>query len=118
MNNTKIFSIGYALAMSMVPISTYAASAQAGLEACMDALVNELARDSSVPTNYNLDPDSWDAKSRLSRREVFHLDARDSKSRAIVARADCIVDQKARVRKLTSVPLNAGDARDRASKFY
>ncbi len=118
MNNTKIISIGCALAMSMVPVSTYAASAQAGLEACMDALVNELASDSSVATNYHLDPDSRDSKSRLGRREVFHLDARDSESRAIVARADCIVDKEARVRRLTSVPLNADDARERAAKFY
>lgn len=117
MNKREILNYGCALAVSLAPVTAPAATGQEGLEACVDALVVELADVNGVSLDARLDPESRDSKRRLGQREIFHLDARDPASREIVARADCIVNARAEVRSLTRVPLDAGDAWERASEL-
>jgi hypothetical protein len=80
MHKSKIFKIGFALAIVAVPFHTHALSRQAGLEACAEAMVNDLATSQGVPMVLNLDPASSGGKVRMRRSEVFHLDAKDPDS--------------------------------------
>jgi hypothetical protein len=117
MNKHEILKYGCAAAVSLAPVPALAATGQDGLEACVDALVVELADAHVASLVARLDPESPETNRRLGRREIFHLDARDPGSREIVARADCIVNARAEVRSLTQVPLDAGDAWERASEL-
>ena len=117
MNNSKILTIGCALVVTLAPYSLEAATAKAGLNACADAWVSDLAGDNGAPLEYSLSPESNTSRSRLKRREVIHLDARDPRSQEIVARADCFVDDRAQVRRLVEVPLDAGDSSERAASL-
>ena len=117
MHKSKIFKIGFALAMVAVPFHTHALSRQAGLEACAEAMVNDLATNQGAPMVLNLDPDSSGGRGSMRRREVFHLDAKDPDSEAVVARMDCVVNHKAEVTRLIMVPLDGKDARERATTF-
>jgi len=117
MNNSKILKVGFAMVISLAPYSVKAATMEKGLDACADALVSELASSNGAPLDYSLSPESDASGSRLKRREMIHLDARDPNSQEVVARADCVVDNKGKVRRLVSVPLNAADAAERAASL-
>ncbi|MFC1778084.1 hypothetical protein ACFL3I_12220 [Pseudomonadota bacterium] len=114
MNNSKIFTTGCAFALSMVSLGTQAGTRTDGLDACAAAMVSELGSAQGVTMKYSMSPDTETSDVRLKRREVFHMDIRDPATREIIARADCTVDEKAKVRKLESVPLDAEDAVVRA----
>ncbi|MDH3788389.1 MAG: hypothetical protein OES53_07475 [Xanthomonadales bacterium] len=114
MNNSKILTVGCAVALALAPCSVTAASLQDGLDACADAMVTVLASGSDAPLDYSVSPDSDTSKARLRVRETIHLDARDPASNEVVARADCVVDSRARVKRLVSVPLTEPDAAERA----
>lgn len=117
MNNSKILTIGCTVVIALTPFSAKAASMKAGLDACADALVTELASSNGAPLDYRVNPGSGATGVRLKRREVIHLDARDPNSQEVVARADCTVDHRANVRELVSVPLDAADAAERATSL-
>ena len=114
MNNSKILAIGCAMAVTLAPWSVKAASLKDGLEACADAMVTELASSNGGPVDFSMSPDSDASKARLRVRETIHLDAHDPKSNEVVARAECVVDSRARVKRLVSVPLDEPDAARRA----
>ena len=115
MNNSKILTIGCAIAISLAPHAVKAATMETGLNACADALVSELATSNGAPLGYRVSPESSTSQSRLKRREKIHLDVHNPESREVVARADCTVDNHGQVRKLVTVPLDAADAEERAS---
>jgi len=117
MNNRKIFRIGFALAIAVAPLHAHAMSRQAGLEACAEAMVNDLAASQGAPMVLNLDPSSKSGRGKLARQEVFHLDALNPDGEAVVARMDCVVNNKAEVTRLIKVPLDGDDARVRATTF-
>ena len=117
MKRKSFVMIGALLAATIVPFSTFAESRQDGLEACVDALALQFAEEGGLPVNVRIDPESLGSRGSLGRREVFHMDARDVSTGEIVARADCTVNARARVRSLDTVPLNAADARDRAVRL-
>ncbi len=114
MNNSKILTIGCALAVSLSPWSVEAASVQEGLDACATAVVSELAGSDGAPPVYSMSEESGNSRSRLRIRETIHLDVLDPHSHEVVARADCVVDSRARVRRLVSLPLEEPDAAERA----
>ena len=114
MNNSKVLSFGCAVAISMASFSAEAASRQEGLDACAGALVVEMGSENDAPLSYKVGPESDLSSKRMARREVFHLDARDPASEEVIARADCVVDGRANVLRLVSVPLSADDAAIRA----
>ena len=61
--------------------------------------------------------DSSVSRSPLKVRETIHLDVRDPDSNEVVARADCVVDSRARVKRVVSVPLHEPDAAKRAASL-
>jgi hypothetical protein len=115
MNNSTFLKASILAAMTTVPLHAHALSEEAGLDACADAMVSELSENQGAPMVYNLDPSSGGSAKRLNRFEIYHLDARDPKSEEVVARYDCHINNKAQVQKLIPVPLDAPDARFRAT---
>lgn len=86
-----------------------------GLKACADAMVNDIAAEREAPLKYKLDPTSTGGPIALEPFEVFHLDAVDPQGGKVVARMDCTVDKRAKVVRLTRVPLDSQDASARAT---
>ena len=115
MKNSTVLKAGLLAAMAAAPFHAHALSAKAGLDACADAMVSEMAEKQGAPMVYNLDPSSGGAPKPMTRRETYHLDARDPKSQEVIARYDCITNGSAQVQKLVPVPLDAPDARFRAT---
>ena len=117
MNKHRMIKIGFALAITAVPFYANAMSLEAGLKACADAMVKDLAEKQGSPMLYNLDPESTAGNKRMGSREVFHMDAYDSKGDEVVARVDCTVNKRAEVTRLIVVPLDSEEARVRATTF-
>lgn len=115
MNNLKILTAGCVIAFSMTSLNALASATRAeGLNACAEAVVTELGTSQGSPIDFRVSPDSDKSLEKMRRRETFHLDIRSPETDVIVARIDCVVDQKARVRKVIDVPLDALDAEKRA----
>ena len=117
MNKRNVLKAGFLVALAAAPFHANALSRDAGLKACADAMVSDLATQQGSPLVYNMDPASKGGKKSLGRHEVFHLDAFDPTGDTIVARMDCQVDRDAQVIKLIKVPLDGEDARVRATTF-
>ena len=117
MNYKKVLKVGILLAVATVPFHAHAVSREAGMAACAEAMVNDLAKNQGAPMVYNLDPENSGGAKRLTRREIFHMDATNPKGGEVVARMDCVVNKNAEVTKLTVVPLDGEDARVRATTF-
>jgi hypothetical protein len=115
MKNSTVLKAGFLAALAAAPFHAHALSGKAGLDACANAMVSELAEKQGAPMVYNLDPGSTKSPRPISRSELYHLDARDPRSDEVVARFDCVIDQNAQVQKLVRVPLDAPDARFRAT---
>lgn len=117
MKHSKLMKTGIVLALSAASFQANASSSQDGLDACADAMVNDLAANQGAPLVYNLAPESNSGKGRLGRRQVFHLDAMSADGEEVIARMDCVVNRNAEVTQLIVVPLDAEDARVRATTF-
>ena len=117
MNRSKLLTFGCAVAIATAPLHSEAATRGAGFNACADALVNKLSVANGAPLGFQLGNEQENSGMRMSQRETYHLDVTDPNTQEIVARADCVVDRNARVRRLVSVPLNSDDARSRALNF-
>ena len=114
MKHRKIVVIGCALALSAAPFTAMAMTAENALEACAAAVTDKLG-DGGV--TWRLDEyKGFDG--RLRGTEIFHLDVRDASTDELVARADCVVDERARVKRLKPLPLDAGDATERALTVF
>lgn len=114
MNKLKSMASGCVLAMTLTPLNAAAATSQTALDACASALVADLSSARGVAMEYSLGDSLKAPRYRLDNSERFHLDVLDPRTSEVVARADCWVDSRARVRKITEVPLDAGDAEERA----
>ena len=117
MNRNKILTFACAVAIATAPLHSEAATRGAGLTACADALVSKLSVDNGAPLGFQLGNEQENSGIRMNQREIYHLDVKDPKTQEIVARADCVVDRSARVRRLISVPLKSDDAPLRALNF-
>jgi len=117
MKHSNLLKTGIALALAGVAFQANASSARDGLEACAEAMVKDLASNQGAPLVYNLAPDSNSGKRKLERNQVFHLDARSADGESVVARMDCVVNREAKVTKLIVVPIDAEDARLRATTY-
>lgn len=118
MEKKRLFVIGCSLALTALPAVGQAASFKDGLEACVDALVTEMATSNGEPLDARIGADSSSSNRRLGSREMIYLDARDPSNKEIVARADCLVDRKGEVVRLTNVPLDGADAEERSLSYY
>jgi hypothetical protein len=117
MKSSKLKKVGLALALSAIPFYAHATSAQAGLDACAEAMVNSLAENQGQPMVYNLSPESKSGRGKLNRREVFSLDAYSKDGKQVVARMDCVVNKNAEVTQLIVIPLEGDEAKIRATTF-
>ena len=115
MSKLKVLTIGCTIAFSMSSFDALAAETRVeGLNACVEAVVTELSDSQGSPMNFSIAPGSEMSSKRLNRREKFHLDIRNPSSDDVLARADCIVNQNAKVQKLIDLPLDARDAMERS----
>ena len=112
MNSNKTFLFGCALAVAMAPTNSYAATGQAGLEACTDAMVSKLTESSGNDLSYKFATSNVDFDRHLNSLELISLYARDSASNELVSRVDCIVNGKGRVMRLKTMPLHENDLKD------
>lgn len=114
MNRNRIVNFSCALALSAAPFTASAYTAENAINACAAAMTEAL---SDNPPAFRIDADS-DTHGRLNGIEVFHMDARDPATDEVVARADCVVDSRARVRRLKTLPIDAADAEERSLTAY
>jgi len=117
MNSKKRLFAKCALAIAMVPFNANATTAQAGLEACADALVTELSMDNGSDVSYRLDSANEGFDRKLRTPELISLYARDPHSSELVSRMDCYVSSKGRVIRLTKMPLEDVESGNKVSKI-
>lgn len=117
MKHGKFMKAGLALVMITTAGHASALSTKAGLDACAEAMVKDLAKNQGAPINYSMDPESTGGNGRLRATSLFHLDARSADGNEVIARMDCEVNNKAEVVRLITVPLKAKDAKSRATTF-
>jgi hypothetical protein len=117
MNSKKKLFTKCAIAIAMVPFNASATTAQAGLEACADALVTELSIDNGSEVSYRLDSANEDFDRKLRTPERISLYARDPHSSELVSRMDCFISRKGRVIRLTKMPLVDVDSANQVSKI-
>ena len=115
MKHSGLYRTGFALALSAMSLNANAIPAKAGLDACAQAIVNDLASNQGAPVAYKLDSKIISTNTQLGKHETFHLDALNRNGGEVVARVTCIVNQKAEVTRLIKLPLDAKDARLRAT---
>jgi len=115
MKHRKIMISSLTVATAMLSMSVNAATRTDGLNACAQAAVTELGERQNSELGYSLSPDSMTSGARMKHRELFHLDITKPGSDTVVARIDCVVDRKARVRDLIKVPIDGEDAIVRAN---
>lgn len=114
MNTKAMITLGSALALSLAPFTASAYSTEKALNACAAALT---AKISDGEMAWRIDEDSF-GSGNLTELSMFHLDARNPETDEVVARADCVVDNRARVKRLKTLPLDAEDAQERALSAY
>jgi hypothetical protein len=113
----KLKKVGCVVALAAIPFYAHASPSEAGMKACAEAMVNDLAEKQGKPMVYNLSPESDSGPAWLGSREVFHLDAYSPDGEVVLSRMDCVVNRNGQVRKLIAVPLDGEDAHARATTF-
>ena len=116
MNSKKRLFVKCTLAMAIVPFHAHANTAQAGLEACADALASELSISNGTDVSYRLDSANEGFDGKMQSLERISLYARDPQSSELVSQMDCVVNRKGRVIRLTNIPLDAGRTAKQVSK--
>jgi hypothetical protein len=114
MNGKRALITVCAVAASFSHVNADAASGMDGLEACASALAREISTEQGAGLQVRISDDSIVPNYRLNNYTLFHLDARDPRTREIVAKMDCSVDARARVKRLVRLPDDAPDAADRS----
>jgi hypothetical protein len=110
MKGKKTIGMVCVAAASFMHMNVQAASGKEGLDACVSALVQELSAGQGSAVQGLISDDSYVPNHKLSRHTTIHLDARDTRNSEIVAKADCVVDSRAKVKDLTILPADAPEA--------
>ena len=118
MNTVLKFKLVTFITLASLPLNAENTSGQAGLNACASALAKNLETVQGRPVAYNLDLDTKINNDKLKVRETFYLDAKAPNSDKVIARANCTVNDDAEVLMLVVLPLDAAQARNRATKLY
>jgi hypothetical protein len=111
MNSKKAFLISCIISSSIVTTAVQAASFEAGVNACMDALQIHLEK-SDKKVNVSLNSTVDMPKARLSQLQILHLDTINLDSpgpdtKADYATVNCVVNNRARVKRLSFLPIKA-----------
>jgi hypothetical protein len=85
------------------------------LDLCARALTQKISLAQVTPLAYRIDEDSSSKRHVREPRGVWYLDARHPQTNEVIARIDCVVDNRDSVLRLTEVPLSANDAHIRAT---
>lgn len=117
MNSKKQLLAKCTLAMAMVPFHTHATTRQVGLEACADALVNELSLANGTDVSYQMDSANAGFKGKMQPLEHYSLYARDTRNNELVSKMDCVVNHKGRVIRITDMPLDTSEKNKQVSKL-
>lgn len=102
-----------AAAAVMAHTGAEAATGRDGLEACVEALAKEISEAQGAGVNARISEDSTGHGRRLESATLFHLDARDPRDGEIVYKADCVVNARGDVQRLTRLPDAAPTAETR-----
>lgn len=113
MRNT-IIAMSIAATVAFAPLESEARADRNGLDACAQAMTEQLAGAQGAPLDYRLNegPDTTGNRARVAG--TWYLDAKHPESQAVVARIDCRVNSRAQVVSLKQLPLSAHDAGERA----
>ncbi len=114
MKTKHMIKLGSALALSLAPFTASAYTAETAMNACAEAFTAEITGEELA---WRLDEET-DVDGRLNGSQILHRDARDPETNEVVARADCVVDSRARIKRLTTIPIDAKDASERALTAY
>jgi hypothetical protein len=114
MKARKTLAMMCAVATSFIHPGAEAASGMDALEACASALAREMSKAQGSGIQVRISDDSLETGRRLVARTIYHLDARDPRNNEIVAKADCTVDTRARVKSLVRLPDDAPEAPERS----
>ena len=114
MKMKAMITLSGAVALSIAPFTVSAYSAETALNACAAAVTSEMSDNELA---WRLDEETV-VKGRLKGSEVIHLDVRNAETDIVVARADCIVDSRARVKHIKKLPIDAADASERSLTAY
>jgi len=104
-NRTRMKTL-CAVAISLTPLLSHAASEQDGVKACAEALTSQLAEMQSAPIDFKIGSIGQFSTRRLDKLNRFLLDAKDPQSQDVIAKAECIVSWSAEVKRLTMIPLD------------
>jgi hypothetical protein len=104
-----MFAVGAALAHT----GAEAASGEAGLNACVSELAKEISKAQGYGVDVRLDEDVRAGKRSLETTTTFFLDARDAANEQVVAKVNCTVDKRAKIRKFVVLPDDAPLAENR-----
>lgn len=110
MKGKSMFMAGCVAVATLAHPVAEAASGREGLEACVEALTQELSEVQGAGVNARISEDSTGFDRRLDSPTLFSLDARDSRDGEIVFKADCIVSSRGKVQRLIRLPDNAPTA--------
>ena len=80
------------------------------VEACADAITTFIEQRQGVEPDLQLDQTRIERGQRLNSPAIFELDAIDASTNDIVGKFTCLVNKRAKVRKLVTLPLDAPDA--------
>ena len=86
----------------------------AAVDACSDAIATYIEERQGVAPELKVDQSGIDQGRRLARYTVFELDAYDASTRNVVGRFTCMVNGRAEVKKLVTLPLDTADAARRS----
>lgn len=110
-NRTAIIT---AVAVSLTPVISQAATEAEALQACISAMTASLEQDNGAAIGVQIAEPSDNSSKLLHWETVFHLDAADAKTGETVAKVDCLVNSNARVMDLKQLSLTSDSAQRRS----
>ena len=105
-----------ALALPALILGNGLASAKTNsqaIEACAGAIARHIETTQGQVPRTRIAQEAAGMNLRLNAAAVFELDAFDPGSNEVVGRFSCLVNERAKVRRLVTLPLDAPDAEDR-----
>ena len=90
-----------------------AATSGKAIEACTGAIANYYEDRQGKQPQTKIELGAHEKRTWLSSSAVYEMDVYDSSTQAVVGRFTCLVNSNAKVRKLTTLPLDAPEAQVR-----
>lgn len=114
MTTCKAKSVFVLPVLLLSSVAANAATDMDAVEACSDAIATSIANKQGEAVKVRIDPSEVDAKRKLGRLTMFHLDVLESSTSSVVGRFDCAVNRHAKVRSLQRLAIDAPSAGQRS----